>query len=159
MTIEEQQKNRLQFLSRVVARESSHLQQTTERLFATPFTVQRVEHIDSDYELSERTEAFVSRFYRLQDTIGDKLIPQLLNALGERKMTVADNLDKAERLGWIDSADEWLAIRQLRNKMIHEYIEDREILVSAINTAESFVPSLIQVVKKLENDLRERGWD
>jgi hypothetical protein len=62
-------------------------------------------------------EAFVSRFSHLQDTLGDKLIPKLLSALGERQATAMDNLDTAERLGWISSADEWQAIRQLRNQM------------------------------------------
>jgi len=61
--------------------------------------------------LSEKLEAFTSRFSRLQDTLGDKLIPQLLLALGEPQSAVMDNLDKAERLGWIENADEWRAIR------------------------------------------------
>lgn len=40
-------------------------------------------------------------FWRLQDTIGDKLIPALLRALGEPQGAVIDNLDRAERLGWL----------------------------------------------------------
>ena len=112
MNIENNVKLRLQFLARVVQRECSHLNQTTERLFVEPFLLDRAKKIGNDEDLSERVEAFVSRFSRLQDTLGDKLIPQLLSALGERQATAMDNLDTAERLGWISSADEWQAIRQ-----------------------------------------------
>ncbi len=109
--------------------------------------------------MSECVEAFVSRFLRLQDTLGDKFIPQLLKALGEKPAAVMDNLDTAERLEWIESADEWLAIRQLRNQMVHDYIEDLEVLRSAIQTAQRFVPMLINVANKLQDEIQKRGWD
>ncbi|WP_018716289.1 hypothetical protein [Arhodomonas aquaeolei] len=51
-------------------------------------------------------EAFVSRFAHLQDTLGDKLLPAYLAALGERKGALLDNLDRAERLELVPSADE-----------------------------------------------------
>lgn len=92
---------RLQFLSRVIKKECVYLNKTTDRLFAEAFTVDRALQLEADDDLSERLEAFTSRFSRLQDTLGDKLIPQLLLALGEKQATVMDNLDKAERLGWI----------------------------------------------------------
>ena len=158
MNIENNVKLRLQFLSRVVQRECNHLNKTTERLFIVPFSLERAKTINNNDDLSECVEAFVSRFARLQDTLGDKLIPQLLKALGERSLTVMDNLDTAERLGWIASADEWLAIRQLRNQMVHDYIEDMEILSSAIQTAHVFVSTLIDVSKKLQDELQKRGW-
>jgi hypothetical protein len=48
--------------------------------------------------------AFVSRFGRLQDTVGDKLLPALLSALAEPVGPAIDNLDKAEKLGLLESA-------------------------------------------------------
>lgn len=42
---------------------------------------------------------------RLQDTVGDKFVPALLQALEEPIGAVVDNLDRAERLGWITFAD------------------------------------------------------
>ena len=50
-------------------------------------------------------EAFVGRFGRLQDTLGDKLLPAYLAAEGEFPGTALDNLDRAERLGLLPSAD------------------------------------------------------
>lgn len=48
--------------------------------------------------------SYVSRFARLQDTLGDKLLPQLLRALGEKTASTLDNLNVAERLGYKLSA-------------------------------------------------------
>ena len=67
-------------------------------------------------------------------------------------------MDKAERFGWIVSSEEWLAIRNLRNQMVHEYIEGLVTLTSAIQTAEAFVPTLLNAAKGLESELHKRGW-
>lgn len=63
----------------------------------------------------------MGRFARLQDMVGDKLLPVLLTALGEAPAEAIDNLDRAEHLGFIVSADEWVTLRTLRNQMAHEY--------------------------------------
>lgn len=129
---------RLTFLIQVIQKEAVHLKITDMRLFAENFTTERAALLDTDVELAERVDAFVARFGRLQDTLGDKLLPSFLVFLGERTGAVIDNLDKAERLGLITSADDWLTMRQLRNQMIHDYIQDSAILVSALNTGASF---------------------
>jgi hypothetical protein len=118
MKIDSGKLERLKFLARVIEKESHHLTVSLGRVFKEPFTVERAKATYSDEDLSDSLEAFTSRFARLQDTLGDKLIPQLLNAMGEKQASVIDNLDKAERFGWIVSADEWLAIRDLRNQIL-----------------------------------------
>ncbi len=158
MKLENKIKLRIQFLDRVVQREYAHLNKTASRLFKETFTIEQARKIAEDDDLSERIEAFVSRFSRLQDTLGDKLIPQILEALGEHQAAAIDNLDKAERFGWINSADEWFAVRQLRNQMVHEYIEDLNILTSAIQTAQKFVTTLSSTVKTLHAEIQKRGW-
>ncbi len=158
MKIDSNKKERLQFLSRVAEKEAKHLMNTAEKLFKEGFSVERAKTLDVDEGLSERLEAFTSRFARLQDTLGDKLIPALLEALNEKKRAQIDNLDAAERLGWLASVDEWQVMRQLRNQMVHEYIEDLTVLVSAINTANHFVPVLILVVQNLKKEMLQRGW-
>jgi class 3 adenylate cyclase len=150
--------NRLRFLARVVERERTHLLATDQRIFAMPFSMERAQKLDTDVELAERVEAFVARFSRLQDTLGDKLLPALLRALGEPLGAVIDNLDRAERLGWLASADEWLFVRQLRNQMIHEYIEDPAILVSALQSGHERVPMLVSASAALLREIVKRGW-
>lgn len=150
--------SRLAFLTRVVRKECRHLVSTDQRLFDVPFTTDRAGRLETDLELSERVEAFVGRFGRLQDTVGDKLLPALLLALGEAPGAVIDNLDRAERLGLLTSADEWLVMRQLRNQMVHECVEDLALLVSALQTGHAFVPALVAAVHKLTDEIDRRGW-
>jgi hypothetical protein len=149
---------RLQFLARVVGRECRHLEATDGRVFVEPMTLERVRQLADDADLAERVEAFVARFGRLQDTLADKLLPTLLAALGEPSGAQLDNLDRAERLGWIESADHWLTMRQLRNQMIHEYIEDMALLADALQSAHASVPVLLRAAHAMLGELTSRGW-
>lgn len=159
MTGPDQQLLRLKFLLRVVRRESAHLATTDRRLFDCPFSVARAAQLSTDVELAERVEAFVGRFTRLQDTLGDKLLPQLLAALGEKTGPAVDNLDRAERLGLIASTDEWFVMRKLRNQMVHEYVEDLVVLADALETGHQFVPSLLRAADAMIAEAQRRGWD
>lgn len=159
MNLPEAARLRLQFLCRVVQRESRYLQQTTQRLFIDDFTAQAVAQLEADPDRAERVEAFVGRFGRLQDTLGDKLIPAVLAALGERCGPAADNLDRAERLGFVASADEWFAMRGLRNQMVHEYVEDPAVLWDALQAGRRYVPALANTAQALVSEVTRRGWD
>lgn len=134
---------KLEFLARVTSKECQYLLDTDGRLFATTFTLEQAQRIALDPILAERIDAFVSRFGRLQDTVGDKLLPTLLSALAETPGAAIDNLDKAEKLGLLVSADEWMVMRRLRNQMVHEYIEDLTVLSSALRSGHAFVPALV----------------
>lgn len=150
--------SRLRFLARVAAKECSHLAGTDQRLFSEPFTPQRAALLDTDSELAERVEAFVSRFGRLQDTLGDKLLPSLLGALGEKPAAVIDNLDRAERLGWVASVNDWSTLRALRNQMVHDYVEDPRVLADALQAAHGFVPALLETARRMLDEITRRGW-
>ena len=158
MTVEPKIALRLQFLARVVHKESQHLTTTDQRLFGNLFTIEQASRLEADHDLAERVEAFVGRFGRLQDTVGDKLLPLLLDALGEKTSSVIDNLDRAEQLGLLKSADEWMTIRNLRNQMVHEYVEDTVVLCSALQTGHIFVPALIFAANKMIAEIERRGW-
>ncbi len=149
---------RLRFLARVAAKEARHLVTTTERLFTVPFTPQRVADLEHEPDLAERVDAFVSRFGRLQDTLGDKLLPVLLSALGEKTAAVIDNLDRAERLGLIPAAEQWMEVRKLRNQMVHDYVEDPLVLADALETAHGYVPVLTDVAERMRGEIARRGW-
>ena len=149
---------RLQFLAQIVRKEIRLLSQTDQRLFPTPFTPEKAEQLESDVDLAERLDAFVSRFGRLQDTVGDKLLPQYLHALGETPRAAIDNLNRAEKLGLIGSAERWFILRDLRNRMIHEYIEDNMILINALNQAHEQVQTLTRDAERILADIEGRGW-
>ncbi|MDN5865358.1 MAG: hypothetical protein L0I62_09140 [Gammaproteobacteria bacterium] len=151
-------RERLRFLARVVSRECRHLETTDRRVFDRPFTVEHVHALEDNIAEAERVEAFVSRFGRLQDSLGDKLLPRYLEALGEPVGAVLDNLDRGERLGLIPSADHWFAIRRLRNQMVYEYIEDPAVLCNALQNGHEFVSTLLQTAAVFEAALTKRGW-
>ena len=68
-------------------------------------------------------DQFLFRFAKAQDSIGGKLFRYLMVLMGEdaETMPMRDVLDKMERYGVIDSAEEWIYIRELRNEISHEY--------------------------------------
>ena len=158
MTIEPKLALRLQFLTRVVRKECRHLATTDQRLFSGASPISHLTELEDNPDLAERVEAFVGRFGRLQDTVGDKLLPLLLTAMGEKSAAVIDNLDRAERLGLLASADEWVTMRSLRNQMVHEYVEDPAILASALQSGHQFVPVLIEAGEKMMAEIESRGW-
>lgn len=146
---------RLRFLSRVVDKEIKHLVYADNQVFDGQLTYEAVEGLDKTPELAMKVEAFVSRFCRLQDTLGDKLLPALLKALGEPDRALLINLEKAEKYGWLGSSEQWIALRQLRNQMIHEYIEDTQTLFDALTTAHIHKAVLEQFAGKLGKQVRE----
>ncbi|RBP83251.1 hypothetical protein EBI01_19090 [Marinomonas rhizomae] len=148
---------RLLFLRRVVDREIHHLNYSASKIFNQPFTLELAKQLNSNQELAEQLEAFISRFCRLQDTLGDKLLPAWLDILEEKTNVAIENLDKAEKIGVLPSVELWLELRQLRNQMIHEYIEDVNLLVDALQTAYDSLDFLIGVAEAINTDLKGRG--
>lgn len=141
--------DRLWALARVVRREAEYLAQTDGRLFEQAFDAHRAQALPLDPELAERVDAFVARFGRLQDTLADKLLPALLRQLAEPVRSAVENLDMAEKLGLLDSADLWLETRRLRNRMIHEYVEDPAELAAGLMAGHARVQLLLRVAEKL----------
>ncbi|MFA5549771.1 MAG: hypothetical protein WDA10_14600 [Porticoccaceae bacterium] len=158
MSIDEKLRHRLQFLVRVVERESRHLSTTDTRLFTPGFDLETIKSLEQNAELAERVEAFVARFGRLQDTLGDKLLPAILAALGEKSGAFIDNLDRAERLGWIESVDEWMTMRKLRNQMVHDYVEDPVVLSNALQSGHVFVGVLVKTARRMTSEIERREW-
>jgi hypothetical protein len=65
------ERQRLSGLLKTAQAELLHLQQTDQRLFGRPFSPEGlVIHLE-DIDFSERVDAFVARFGRLQDLLGD----------------------------------------------------------------------------------------
>ena len=42
--------------------------------------------------------------------------------------------------------------------MVHEYVEDPVVLVSALQTGHTFVPSLVSAANKMIAEIERRGW-
>ncbi len=137
---------RLQQLLALVAREEHHLLGVRARLFGQlpPDGVNEtwLEATLATPDGIDRVESFGAKFGRMQDTLVDKLLPALLRASAEQPGTALDNLNRAERLGLIPSADDWPAMRLTRNRLVHEYFERPDAMLPALNRARDFVDTL-----------------
>ncbi|MHB8974680.1 MAG: hypothetical protein ACYC3X_29875 [Pirellulaceae bacterium] len=122
-------------LVRITAKEVRYLERTVNRLQNLPLDLVWVESLENSDEHSEMLDAFVSRYGRLQDTLGDKLLPAMLRLSLEKTGSQLDNLLRAEKLGWIESTQVWIELRELRNRLVHEYMESASDLLSALQQA------------------------
>lgn len=94
------------------------------------------------------------RFAKLQDTMGEKVLPLILVLAQEpitESATFAEKLNRLERIGVISSAEEWKKLRIARNAIAHEYPDVPELRISAINrflAGASQIILLYQTVQK-----------
>ena len=81
--------------------------------------------LETDSALRRLTDQILYRFTKLQDAMGERLIPATLSWLREphEAWPMRDRLDRLERLGYLD-VDVWLAWRDIRNRLAHEYPGD-----------------------------------
>ena len=143
MSMTERGNDRLLFLLETVEKEGRHLIGTTARLFAETVDAAWVKRLEDQPELAERTDAFATRFGRMQDTLGDKLIPELRRRLLETPGAALDNLNRMEKLGLLASVTDWVEARNLRNRIVHEYMRDEAEFAGALNRAAELVPLLV----------------
>lgn len=135
----------------IVHREGEHLGFSHNRVFAQPVDADWVRGLDAAPELAERLEAFVSRFGRMQDTIADKLLPRWLQALAETPGSQIENLNRAERLGVIESVEQWLEARKLRNRLVHEYMDNPESFAEDLRLAEGYTERLLKTFNRFRD--------
>ena len=84
-------------------KEAAHLHYTHRTLFAQPIDAAWVQQLTTRDDLAEKIDAFVSRFGRLQDHLGEKLIPRFAALLGETPKSILDTLAYAEKMQWVGS--------------------------------------------------------
>ena len=144
MTESQDRQFMLSQLLQVSEKEAYYLKRTITRLESQSLDLAWVNSLEESDERSEMLDAFVSRFSRLQDTLGDKLLRALLSVNLEKSGSQLDNLLRAEKLGWIESTQSWIELRELRNRLIHEYVTSAEDLLSALNQALQGVDVLLR---------------
>lgn len=138
-------------------KEAAHLRYTHGTLFAQPIDAAWVAQLSSRDDLSEKIDAFVSRFGRLQDHLGEKLIPRFAALLGETPKSLLDVLAYAERMQWIESAEAFIGARKLRNLLVHEYMSDAPLFLQALLSAREATEMLFCTVTAVEAEASVLG--
>ena len=140
----------------IVYREGLHLSFSWGRVYSQPIDTSWVKDLDNRPEIAEQLEAFVSRFGRMQDTIADKLLPRWLIALAETLGSQIETLNRAEKLGVVESVERWLEARALRNRLVHEYISRADDFAADLLLAKEYSLVLVDSYNHLRAFAAER---
>ncbi len=88
------------------------------------------------------------RFMKLQDSLGEKVLPGLLAATLDPlppEATFAEKLQRLERLGAVPDAARWRWLREVRNSLAHEYPENPALQAAALTRLVQGVRELLEV--------------
>ncbi len=115
-----------------------------------PLSAEALTQLD-DTELAI-LDQFSTRFSKLQDTMGAKLFPAVLELSKEQGELVAfiDQLYRLEKIGAIPSAESWLLLREMRNQFSHDYPDDPALQSAILNKAYKMSGDLISVLNHIE---------
>jgi len=96
------------------------------------------------FESEESLDALSSKYSRVSDIYTQKVIKTLLFLLREDAPTFLDRMNLCEKLGIIPSAEELIAIRDLRNIIAHEYLSENlvEIYREIIQLSNNLINSI-----------------
>ncbi len=75
-------------------------------------------------------DAYLKRFASLQDFLGAKIFPLLLEVAGIHTKKMSEILSHIEREGVIDTLENWVELREVRNELEHDYPEELEEALS-----------------------------
>nr|MDT0251550.1 hypothetical protein [Endozoicomonas sp.] len=104
-----------------------------------------------DAEGEEKFETLTARFARMSDILIQKIF-RLVDELDlESPGTVRDRINRAEKKGLIDSARDFIVIRELRNAIAHEYEE--EALADIHREVLRLTPQLLSTPEKVNQYL------
>jgi hypothetical protein len=93
------------------------------------------------------------RYAKLQDSLGETVLPGLLELAAEPlapNALFAEKLHRLERLGAIASAQRWKFLREVRNTVAHEYPDEPEIQAAIVERLLNATGELIEVWRGVE---------
>ncbi len=114
-----------------------HVETLTEALAEWDrFPVGGWDALEADRGRVRLVDQLLFRFLKLQDAVGERLVPATLAVLGEpfEDWAMRDRLNRLEKLGYLD-VDNWLAWREVRNRLAHEYPDQPELRFAALLAA------------------------
>ncbi len=135
-------------------RHAQTLQETLQEWDADPVT--GWEALEADRLKVRLVDQLLFRFTKLQDVLGERLIPATLAVLGEsfEAWPMRDRLNRLEKLGFLD-VNQWLAWREVRNRLAHEYPDQPEIRFAALLAAIDASKSLAELYRRWHQQIAE----
>ena len=124
-----------------------------------PLTGEQLSALDD--EVVQDLDQFVLRFGKLQDAIGTRLLPAVLGYLQEpyEDRPMRDKLNRLEKLGYLERAEEWQELRAIRNRFAHEYPDDPAKNAALLNLAIDASDPLKGLLARIEEKVQAAGLD
>lgn len=112
----------------------------------------------NDIEKVKCLDAFLFRFSKIQDLMAEKLFPLFLEYLNDyqRQMPFIEVLLKLEKLNILENITIWQELRTLRNAISHEYSENKQELIMALNTIYQKHFQLIKIFQTIQNYINQK---
>jgi len=128
-----------------------YLQGKMENLF--PLDVEKYSNLNE--EQVGIIDQVLFRFGKLQDTMGQRIFPAILQVMLEWQddESFLDRLNRLERLQIIPSAKNWGTFRELRNLLTHEYPEQPERNITTLNLLWKRLPELLELWKRIDKTI------
>jgi len=107
-------------------------------------SVSSLDQLETSRLLVRLSDQLLFRFTKLQDAMGERLVPATLQHLSEpfEDWPMRDRLNRLEKLGYLDVGD-WLRWREVRNRLAHEYPDQQDLrfafLMAAVSAARELV--------------------
>jgi hypothetical protein len=136
----------------------AHLQSAWKDAVAFPALQSETKDITLTDSQIRTLDQLIFRFGKLQDAIGTRLLPALLQLLQEWQDNEAflDKLNRAEKLGLLVSVEQWQWLREIRNQTTHEYPDNPEFVIIGHRRLVAHVPMLLKLYEQLTKAAADR---
>ena len=122
------------------------------------FPLTELQYFNIEPEDLSYFDQLIFRFSKLQDCMGGKLFPALLQSLGEEINGVPfiDLLSKLEKLNLLDNARDWLLLRETRNIVTHEYPFMTKEVIDGLNLLNKHYTLILSIWKQIDEYIVRR---
>ena len=122
------------------------------------FPLTELQYFNIEPEELSYFDQLIFRFSKLQDCMGGKLFPALLQNLGEETDGVPfiDLLTKLEKIHLLDNAKDWLLLRETRNIVTHEYPFITKEVIEGLNLLSKHYTLILSIWNKIEGYIVRR---
>ena len=122
------------------------------------FPLEKEKYLQLQPEALSFFDQLIFRFSKVQDSMGGKLFPAILENLGEEinSLPFIDRLAKLEQLGIIPSAENWMLLRETRNILTHEYPFITDEVIDGLNLLNSHCELIMEIWEKINNYIHTR---
>ena len=100
-------------------------------------------------------DAYLKRFASIQDFLGAKIFSLLLEIAGINNTKMSEVLSNIEKENIIDSLENWIELREIRNELEHDYpeelqeaLDDLKYCIDSFEQLESYYLNSLNFFKK-----------